>query len=98
MPDRDGESRRSSGTRPLGSCCWLPTLARKTSVTAALFALIVSLMVLTRAPAMELNIVGNQLILSGPVVGDEPGKCREALASSPGIETVILHNSIRGTA
>jgi hypothetical protein len=28
----------------------------------------------TRASAMELKIVGNQIILSGPVVGDEPEK------------------------
>jgi hypothetical protein len=55
-------------------------------------------MVPTRAPAMELKIVGNQLFLSGPVVGDEPGKVREALASSPGIETVILRNSGGGNA
>src|ERR1700730_9219651 len=60
----------------------------KGSGTATLFALIVILMVPTRAPAMELKIVGNQLFLSGPVVSDEPGKVREALASSPGIETV----------
>src|ERR1700732_4811829 len=60
------------------------TLIRTVAVTATLFALIVILMVPTRAPAMELRIVGNQLILSGPVVGDEPGKVREALASSPG--------------
>src|ERR1700730_8682376 len=33
--------------------------------------------------------------LSGPVVGDEPGKVREALASSPRINTVILR---RGAA
>src|SRR5580704_11686344 len=56
------------------------------------------LMVPTRAPAMELKIVGNQLILSGPVVGDEPDKVREALASSPGIKIVILRNSGGGNA
>jgi hypothetical protein len=69
------------------------TLIRTVAVTATLFALIVILMVPTRAPAMELKIVGNQLFLSGPVVGDEPGKVREALASSPRINTVILRNS-----
>jgi hypothetical protein len=74
------------------------TLIRTVAVTATLFALIVILMVPTRAPAMELKIVGNQLILSGPVVGDEPGKVREALASWPGIETVILRNSGGGNA
>jgi hypothetical protein len=56
---------------------------RRAAVTAALFALIMILMVPTRAPAMELKIVGNQLILSGVVAGDEPDKVREALASSP---------------
>jgi hypothetical protein len=73
-------------------------LVRRAAVTPALFALIAMLMVPTRAPAMELKIVGNQLILSGPVVGDEPGKVREALASSPSIDTVILRNSGGGNA
>src|SRR5215468_1308290 len=47
--------------------------------------------------AMELKIVGNQIILSGPVVGDEPDKVKEALVSSPGIDTVILRNSPKRT-
>jgi hypothetical protein len=75
-------------------CRYSLTLLR----TAALCSLIVIVLVPTRAPAMELKIVGNQLILSGPVVGDEPGKVREALASSPGIDTVILRNSGGGNA
>lgn len=74
------------------------TLVRSTALTGVLFALIVMLMVPVQALGMELNIVGNQLILSGPVVGDEPGKVRDALASSPGIETVILRNSPGGNA
>jgi hypothetical protein len=48
--------------------------------------------------AMELTVVGNQLILSGRVVGDEPGNVREALANSPEIDTVILRNSPGGDA
>jgi hypothetical protein len=48
--------------------------------------------------AMELKVVGNQLVLSGRVVGDEPGKVREALANSPEIDTVILRNSPGGDA
>jgi hypothetical protein len=48
--------------------------------------------------AMELKVVGNQLILSGRVVGDEPSKVAEALAKSPGIDTVILRNSPGGDA
>jgi len=47
---------------------------------------------------MELKIVGNQLILSGRVVGDEPGKVREALANTLEIDTVILRNSPGGDA
>ena len=50
------------------------------------------------AMAMELKIAGNQIILSGPVVGDEPVELREALLSSPGIDTVILRNSGGGNA
>jgi hypothetical protein len=50
------------------------------------------------APAMELKVVANQLILSGRVVGDEPEKVREALASSPEIDTVVLRNSPGGNA
>ena len=73
-------------------------LDRRAAVTATLFAFIAILIVPTRAPAMELKIVGNQLILSGPVVGDEPDKVREALASSPGIKIVILRNSGGGNA
>src|SRR5580704_1647388 len=73
-------------------------LVRRAAVTATLFALTAMLLVPTRAPAMELKIVGNQIILSGPVVGDEPGQVREALASSPTIETVILRNSPGGDA
>jgi hypothetical protein len=74
------------------------TLVRRAAVIAALFALTAILMMPTPAPAMELKVVGSQLILSGPVVGDEPGKVREALASSPGIDTVILRNSGGGNA
>jgi hypothetical protein len=55
-------------------------------------------MVSARAQGMELKIIGSQLILSGPVVGDEPGKVRDALAGAPGVETVILRNSPGGDA
>ena len=73
------------------------TLARRTAL-AALLLILMSTFSPTRTLAMELKIVGDQIILSGPVVGDEPGKVREALASSPGIDTVILRNSPGGDA
>ena len=72
------------------------TLTQRTALPALLA--IVMIMLATQALAMELKIVGNQIILSGPVVGDEPGKVREALTSSPGIDTVILRNSSGGNA
>src|SRR3984893_10500208 len=52
----------------------------------------------TEPLAMELKVVGNQLILSGRVVGDEPGKVREALGNQPEIDIVILRNSPGGDA
>jgi hypothetical protein len=61
--------------------------------------LIAALMTLpTGSLGMELKVVANQLILSGRVVGDEPGKVKEALANSPDIDTVILRNSPGGDA
>jgi hypothetical protein len=78
---------------------WMVTPRGSSNVAISLLILIVTLVFLrTEGPAMELKIVGNQIVLSGPVVGDEPGQVREALASSPTIETVILRNSPGGDA
>lgn len=46
--------------------------------------------------AMEFKVIGNQLILSGPVVGDELAKVQKILADSRAIDTVILRNSPGG--
>jgi hypothetical protein len=67
-------------------------------LATSLFALMLMSLMPARTLGMELKVVGNQLILSGRVVGDEPEKVREALASSPGIETVVLRNSPGGDA
>lgn len=48
--------------------------------------------------AMQVNAVGHQLILSGPVVGDELGKVQAILAENPAIDTAILRNSPGGHA
>ena len=63
-------------------------------------AVLVALVALPPAEsvAMEQKVVGTQLILSGRVVGNEPGKVRVALANSPEIDTVILRNSPGGDA
>jgi hypothetical protein len=50
------------------------------------------------AAAMDLKMVGNQLILSGPVVGDEFGKVEKILDDDRTIDTVILRNSPGGKA
>jgi hypothetical protein len=76
----------------------VPTLIRRMGLAGILLALIVMALIPTQSFGMELKVAGTQLILSGPVVGDEPGKVREALASSPGVETVILRNSGGGNA
>jgi hypothetical protein len=52
------------------------------------------------APAMgmEIRTEGDQLILSGPVIGDEFDRVQDALAASPAIKTIILRNSPGGDA
>ena len=42
------------------------------SIVSALLLIVMSLFLSARSVAMELKIVGSQIILSGPVVGDEP--------------------------
>jgi hypothetical protein len=64
----------------------------------AVFLIAVATLSPTGSSAMELKVVGDQLILSGRVVGDEPGKVTEALAKSPEIDTVVLRNSLGGNA
>jgi hypothetical protein len=66
------------------------------AVGALVFA--VATLSATGSSGMELNIAGNQLILSGRVVGDEPGKVTDVLAKHPEIDTVILRNSPGGDA
>jgi len=50
------------------------------------------------AQAMEIRVAGDQLILSGPVIGDELDKVRTILAENPAINTAILRNSPGGHA
>ena len=66
----------------------------------AVGALVVAVATLsaTGSSAMELKIAGNQLILSGRVVGDEPGKVTDILAKHLEIDTVVLRNSPGGNA
>jgi hypothetical protein len=79
--------------------CLLPLLVRGMSLaTTTFFALTLMVLMPARTLGMELRVVGNQLILSGRVVGDEPEKVRAAFASSPGIGTVVLRNSPGGDA
>ena len=78
--------------------CLLPILVRGMGLATSLFALMLMSLMPARSLGMELKVVGNQLILSGRVVGDEAEKVREAFASSPEIDTVVLRNSPGGDA
>ncbi|MGQ0673238.1 MAG: hypothetical protein ACT4N2_10230 [Hyphomicrobium sp.] len=48
------------------------------------------------AEAMDVNVVGDQVILSGPVVDGDLPKIRRAIEGGSGITTVILRNSPGG--
>jgi len=48
--------------------------------------------------AMTIRVVGDELILSGPVTGNELQQVQDALATSPFVSTVILRNSPGGDA
>jgi hypothetical protein len=50
------------------------------------------------AAAMQLAVAGDQLVLSGPVVGDELTKLDGALTDHPEVGTIILRNSPGGEA
>jgi hypothetical protein len=50
------------------------------------------------AGAMEITVTGHQLVLSGPVIGDEFDKVQKVLADDPTIDTAILRNSPGGDA
>ena len=48
--------------------------------------------------AMEVKVIGNTLIMSGPVVGDEYAKVKYAFMTNPSIDLAILRNSHGGDA
>ena len=50
------------------------------------------------ACAMDLHVIGNTLILSGPVTGSEPEMVKAAFAANPKIDLVVLRNSHGGDA
>ena len=69
--------------------CLLPLLVRRMGLTSTLFALTLMALMPDRTLGMELKVVGNQLILSGGVVGDEPEKVREACGGSGFLDSGI---------
>jgi hypothetical protein len=70
----------------------LAALGRSVSLTAIL------LIAPHASLAMDITINGQHVILSGPVVGNEPARLADALSQVPGIDTVILRNSPGGDA
>jgi hypothetical protein len=71
---------------------------RLSSLGAAGVVVVAGATFMSTGSSMELTLVGKQLILSGRVVGDEPGKVTKVLAEHPEIDTVILRNSPGGNA
>jgi hypothetical protein len=72
---------------------------RSRNCHAPMLALTLALLSLaTPATGMEIRTEGDQLTLSGPVVGDEFDRVQDALAATPAIKTIILRNSPGGDA
>jgi hypothetical protein len=65
---------------------------------AAYLGAALSIALASSASAMDAKVVGDQLVLSGPVVNGDLDKIRGALATSPQVSTVILRNSPGGDA
>jgi hypothetical protein len=66
-------------------------------IRSLLTALALTVALPVHAPrAMQMQVAGNQLIMSGDVVGDEPPQVADILAKNPAIDTVILRNSRGG--
>jgi hypothetical protein len=69
---------------------------RRYSIPLALALTVLSFAV--PAIGMEIRTEGDQLILSGPVAGDEFNRVQDALTASPAVKTIILRNSPGGDA
>jgi hypothetical protein len=63
-----------------------------------LVAALLSLLVMSRSHAMEIKVMGAQLVLSGPVVAGDYDAVEGRLSSQPQIKMVILRNSPGGDA
>lgn len=50
------------------------------------------------AAAMDIKVIGDQMILSGPVTGDDRSEVLDVLRANPGVTTVVLRNSWGGDA
>lgn len=48
--------------------------------------------------AMEVKVIGNTVVMSGAVAGDEYSKVKDAFLATPGINLIILRNSYGGDA
>jgi len=68
-----------------------PGEAMRRGIAAVFVVLFVS-----SAHAMDVSVVGDQLILVGPVVGDEVPKVEKAFGDNPAIKMVVLRNSTGG--
>jgi hypothetical protein len=68
----------------------------RTTISRAALSLALILAAASGAAAMDIKLAGDQLILSGPVKGNEYDQVVDLLAANPGVGTVILRNSPGG--
>jgi hypothetical protein len=73
------------------------TLVRRV-ITCLAAVLVITIVTGLRVSAIRIGVTGDQLILSGPVRGDETEKVMRALDENPAITSVILRNSPGGNA
>ena len=71
-------------------------MTMRTALVRAILSLAAILAGSSAAAAMDIKLAGDQLILSGPVVGGDYGRVAGLLGANPDVGTVILRNSPGG--
>jgi len=65
-------------------------------LTRKVAALLFLALSFAHAAAMDIRVAGNQLIMSGPLAGNEVAQLRDVLPANPQIDTIILRDSPGG--
>jgi hypothetical protein len=70
-------------------------MTRRIKLTPKLFALVAFQLATASTMAMDFNLIGGTLIMSGPVVSDDVARLKDQLATNQ-VKLVLLHNSPGG--